>query len=111
MLAEAQALHAFGVQSVATVNALAPHMERYQEMENLLVDPDRLAAYTVDFFTKVHPVNSQPVPQYQHPQLPPAHQSPGGIDLASIRPDQRWMVVDEMERQGLLQGKPLIIGN
>lgn len=87
-------------------------MQRYESMENLLTDPDRLAAYTVDFFTHVHPVdnNNNIPPQQRYPQLPPAQQSPNGIDLGSIAPEKRWMVADEMERQGMFNGKPLIVG-
>ena len=111
LLEEARALQAFGMQSVATMNALAPHIARYQEMENLLTDPDRLAAYTVDFFTHVHPTPSSAEMaqmQGQHPALPPAHHQQA-IDLNSIAPEKRWMVADEMEKQGLFRGKQLIV--
>lgn len=100
------------MQSVATMNALRPHMQRYENMESLVTDPDRLAAYTVDFFTYVHPVdnNNNIPPQQRYPNLPPEQQSSGGIDLGSIAPEKRWMVADEMERQGMFNGKPLIVG-
>ncbi len=113
----AQELQAFGVQSVMTINALAPHIERYGNMENLLTDSNRLAQYTVDYFTHVDPVPDRPQPESAsaslvRPDFPsiPMPNTPGGVRLADVRPEQRWMVADQMERSGLLQGKPLIVG-
>lgn len=96
----------------ATIQQLKPHIARYGQMEQMLTDPNRLAAYTVDFFTHVHPVqNQQPQPQFQRPEFPGGAPSGGGgrqFSLAQVRPDQRWQVADQMERQGMFQGKVLI---
>ena len=51
---------AYNVRSFETIQALAPHIQRYQAMENLLTNPDSLAAYTVDFFTYVQPLPERP---------------------------------------------------
>lgn len=144
---QAQILHQFALESVATMQQLAPHIERYARMETLLTDPnkltafvvdynnhvqtlphveraarmetlltdaDRLAAYTVDFFTHVNPLPDRPnaaasLVRPDFPSMPTNSGGNGQMRLANVRPDQRWMVADKMESQGLLQGKPIIV--
>lgn len=95
-----------------TIAALAPHIQRYAAMENLLTNPDRLARYTVDFFTHVHPLPNRTVPQQDvranFPGLPASSGGSGGFDLAQISPDQRWKVADDLERRGYFRGRQLI---
>jgi hypothetical protein len=107
-----------------TIAALTPHIQRYQSMERLMTDPDRLAKYTIGFFTDVYPVQSTREQQQQQlavsqsnpyqrpnfPALPPA-QGGGGqqLALASVRPEERWKVADQMERQGMFRTKQLIM--
>jgi hypothetical protein len=85
-------------------------------MERLMTDPDRLAKYTIGFFTDVYPVQStreQQQQQYQRPNFPalPPAQGGGGqlLALASVRPEERWKVADQMERQGMFRTKQLIM--
>lgn len=94
---------------------LAPHMERYKAMETLLLNPSLLAAYVNDFFTHVHPVEVQAEQQIQaqrqaFPQMPAGNGGGNGkVNLSDIRPDQRWMVADQMEQAGLFSGKRLVV--
>lgn len=115
-------LRAFGVQATMTINGLAPHIQRYANMENLLTNSSRLAQYTVDYFTYIDPI-PEPEPEPVHiksaatsmvrPDFPaiPMPNTPGGVRLADVRPEMRWQVADQLEKSGLFQGKPLIIGN
>lgn len=97
------------------MQALQPHIERYAAMEHLLTDGNRLAAYTVDYFTHVEPQPDRPnaaasLVRPEFPAMPSgAGQQDGQLRLANIRPDQRWMVADQMEKQGLLRGKPILV--
>lgn len=111
---QAHVLHQFALQSVQTMQELAPHIDRYGRMEELLTDPNRLAAYTVDYFTHVQPLPERPnaaasLVRPDFPAMPPSGGGDGQLRLANIRPEQRWMVADQMEKQGLLQGKPIIV--
>lgn len=102
---------AYNIRSFETVQALAPHIQRYQAMENLLTDPDKLAAYTVDYFTYVQPVAERPnATPLVRPDFPAvlSNPQPGVPILADIHPAERWMIADAMERQGMLRGKQLI---
>ena len=93
-----------------TIQGLKPHIQRYAQMEDMLTDPNRLAAYTVDYFTHVVPVQTQQQ-QFQRPEFPGGAPSGGGggqFQLAQVRPDQRWMVADQLEKQGMFRGKVLI---
>lgn len=100
-----------------TIAALAPHIKRYQNMEQMMTDPDRLAKYTVGFFTDVYPVQgrTQPVaqPQPQRPNFPAMPPAQGGgqqqFSLGNIAPEDRWKVADQMERQGMFKGKQLLV--
>lgn len=118
MTQAARELHAFGVQSVQLINELAPHIDRYGKMESLLTDSNRLAQYTVDYFTHVDPVPDTPQRENAsaslvRPDFPaiPMPNTPGGIRLADVRPEQRWMVADQLEKNGMLQGKPIVVGD
>lgn len=96
-----------------TIGALSPHIQRYSAMEALLTDPDRLAAYTVDFFTHVHPLPpkpsaSQSLVRPDYPQMPVAQGNTGEVSLGQYRPELRWQVADQMERQGLMAMKRII---
>lgn len=93
---------------------LAPHMERYKAMETLLLDPTLLAAYVNDFFTHVHPVEQQAEQEVQaqrqaFPSMPAGNGGGNKINLSDVRPDQRWMVADQMEQAGLFSGKRLVV--
>jgi len=93
---------------------LAPHIERYARMESLLTDPDRLAAYTVDYFTYIKPLPERPnaaasLVRPDFPSMPTNSGGNGQMRLANVRPDQRWMVADRMEAQGLMNGKTIIV--
>lgn len=104
----------FAVDSVNTVSQLAPHIERYAAMEELLTDPDKLAQYTVDYFTHVHPVPDRfnaaaSLVRPDFPSMPVSAGGDGQLRLANIRPDQRWMVADKLERQGAFRNKPLVV--
>lgn len=122
----------FAINAHRTVASLAPHIQRYESMENLLLDPNRLADYTVNFFTHVHPVPStselmqmqqqqqmqpQQMQQVQRAALPATPQgytngSNGSrVNLADVPPEHRWMVADRMEKAGMFNGKVLIGGN
>lgn len=118
------ALQAYGEQLGQTQNfaqyqnqvieKLEPHMQRYKAMETLLLDPELLAAYVNDFYTHVHPVESEAEQQVQaqrtaFPQMPASSGSAGKVNLSDIRPDQRWMVADQMEQAGLFSGKRLVV--
>lgn len=99
-----------------TIRALVPHINRYNNMEQLLSDPTRLAKYTVDMFTHVYPVQAkerpsatQPLVRPDFPSMPSAR-VPGNVRLGDVRPDQRWMVADRMEKAGLMRGKPIVNG-
>lgn len=118
MTQAARELQAFGVQSVQLINELAPHIDRYGKMESLLTDSNRLAQYTVDYFTHVDPVPDRPDPtsasaSLVRPEFPaiPMPNTPGNIRLADVRPEQRWMVADQLEKNGMLQGKPIVVGD
>lgn len=96
-----------------TVDQLAPHIERYQQMESLLTNPDALAAYTVDFFTHVHPVQSVRERQQMQmrpsfPDMPASQATPGQVQLGQIAPWERYKVSDQMERQGMFKQKVLV---
>jgi hypothetical protein len=111
---ENQHLRQFANQSIRTINALRPHIERYAKMEHLLTNPERLANYTVDFFTKVVPVPPRPnaaapLVRPDFPSMPTQSGNSGGVRLGDIRPDQRWMVADKMERSGMLRGKQILV--
>jgi hypothetical protein len=102
---------AYNVRSFETIQALAPHIQRYQAMENLMTDPDSLAAYTVDFFTYVQPLPERPnAAPLVRPDFPAvlSNPQPGVPDLSQIHPSERWKVADAMERQGMWEGKVLI---
>ncbi len=96
---------------------LSPHIERYKAMETLLTDPTLLASYVNDYFTHVHPVEAgnpaaQQPPGYERqpfPSMPSSNSGNGKINLSDVRPDQRWMVADQMEQAGLFNGKQLVI--
>lgn len=101
----------YNIRSFETIQALAPHIQRYQAMENLLTDPDKLAAYTVDYFTYVQPLPERPnAAPLVRPDFPAvlSDPQPGVPDLSQIHPSERWKVADAMERQGMWQGKVLI---
>lgn len=84
-------------------------------MEQLMTDPDRLAKYTIGFFTHVVPINNQQQqqPQFSRPEFPAMPMAQGGgqqqFSLAQVRPEERWRVADQMERQGLFRGKQLVV--
>jgi hypothetical protein len=102
---------AYNVRSYETIQALAPHIQRYQAMENLMTDPDKLAAYTVDFFTYVEPLPERPnAAPLVRPDFPAvlSDPQPGVPDLSQVHPSERWKVADAMERQGMWNGKVLI---
>jgi hypothetical protein len=108
-------LNQFAVNSYDTMRQLAPHIQRYEAMETLMTDPDRLAAYTVDFFTHVHPLPPRenavrPLVRPDFPASPAGDGGNGEMRLADVRPEQRWMVADQMERQGLMRGKQILVG-
>jgi hypothetical protein len=108
-------LNQFALTSVDTMRQLAPHIQRYEAMENMVTDPDRLAAYTVDFFTHVHPLPerqsaTRPMVRPDYPSSPQGAGGGGQMRLADVRPEQRWMVADQMERQGMLRGKQILVG-
>lgn len=93
---------------------LAPHIERYKAMETLLLNPSLLAAYCNDFFTHVHPVEAEAEAEIQSqraafPQMPASSGGTGKVNLSDVRPDQRWMVADQMEAAGLFSGKKLVV--
>lgn len=101
----------YNVRSFETIQALAPHIQRYQAMENLMTNPDSLAAYTVDFFTHVQPLPERPnAAPLVRPDFPAvlSNPQPGVPDLSQVHPSERWKVADAMERQGMWQGKVLI---
>jgi hypothetical protein len=105
---------AFNQHSIQVMQQLAPHIERYGAMENLLLDADRLAAYTVDYFTHVQPLPERPnaaasLVRPEFPSMPASSGNDGTMRLANVRPDQRWIVADQMEQQGLLRGKPIVV--
>lgn len=109
-----QEFQKFAIDSVNTVSQLAPHIERYAAMEALLTDPDRLAQYTVDYFTHVHPVPDRPnaaasLVRPDFPSMPASAGGDGQLRLANIRPDQRWMVADKLERQGAFRDKQIVV--
>lgn len=118
-------LEAYGKQLGATqqfaqyqdsvLQQLKPHIDRYKAMETLLTEPSLLAAYTKDFFTHVHPVQSErdkqemAVSRASFPDMPPAQGNRSSINLSDVRPDQRWMVADDMERHGMFANKVLVM--
>lgn len=111
---QAQVLHQFALESVQTMQQLAPHIERYGRMEELLTDPDRLAAYTVDYFTHVNPLPERPnaaasLVRPDFPSMPTNSGGNGQMRLADVRPDQRYMVADQMEARGLMNGKLIVV--
>lgn len=93
-------------------------------METLLTNPSLLARYVNDFYTHVHPVESegeqqarlvqeqQQVAQAQRqafPQMPTGQGVSGkNLNIADVRPDQRWMFSDQLEAAGLFSGKRLV---
>lgn len=105
------------------IEKLAPHIERYKAMETLLLDPNLLAAYVNDYFTHVVPVQSsqeqatalgqqaqglvQARPQF--PAMPDAQGNSGRINLSDVRPDQRYLIADQMEANGMFNGKRLVV--
>lgn len=96
-----------------TIGALSPHIQRYKAMEQLMSDPNRLAAYTVDFFTHVHPLPERPsasqsLVRPDFPQMPAQQGSNDGTNLGQYRPDMRWKIADQLERQGALATKRII---
>jgi hypothetical protein len=96
-----------------TVDQLTPHIERYNQMENLLTDPNSLAAYTVDFFTHVHPVQSVREQQQMQmrpsfPDMPASQAGSGQVQLGEIAPWERYKVSDAMERQGMFKQKVIV---
>lgn len=102
---------AYNVRSFETVQALAPHIQRYQAMETLLTDPNRLAQYTVDYFTHVQPLPERPnAAPLIRPDFPAilSNPQPGVPSLSDIHPAERWRIVDAMDRQGMLKNKQLI---
>lgn len=102
---------AYNVNSYETIQALAPHIQRYQAMESLLTNPDSLAAYVVDFFTYVEPIPDRPnAAPLVRPDFPAVLSTPepGVPNLSDIHPAERWKIADAMERQGMWQGKILI---
>jgi hypothetical protein len=108
-------LNQFAINSYDTMRQLAPHIQRYEAMENMVTDPNRLAAYTVDFFNHVHPLPPRenavrPLVRPDYPSTPSSNGGNGEMRLADIRPEQRWMVADQMERQGLMRGKQILVG-
>jgi hypothetical protein len=108
-------LNQFALTSVDTMAQLYPHIQRYQAMENMVTDPDRLAAYTVDFFNHVHPLPPRenavrPLVRPDFPSSPSGNGGNGEMQLRDVRPEQRWMVADQMERQGLMRGKQILVG-
>lgn len=102
---------AYNVRSFETIQALVPHIQRYQAMETLLTDPDRLAAYTVDYFTYVQPLPERPnAAPLVRPDFPAvlSNPQPGVPNLSDVHPAERWKIVDAMDRQGMLKNKQLI---
>lgn len=82
-------------------------------MEILLTDPDLLAAYVNDFFTHIVPLPKQDdAVAYQRasfPEMPTGGSGNSAVNLSDVRPDQRWIVADQMEAAGLFSGKTLVI--
>jgi len=98
----------------SVLQQLKPHIDRYKAMETLLTEPTLLAAYTKDFFTHVHPVESTQERQERahrqaFPDMPPVQGNRASINLSDVRPDQRWMVADDMERHGMFTNKVLVV--
>jgi hypothetical protein len=97
----------------SVLEQLNPHIERYKAMETLLTEPTLLAAYVNDFFTQVHPVQTEAEQQHSSrpafPDMPASTGNGGKVNLSDIRPDQRWMVADQMEQAGLFNGKRLVV--
>lgn len=103
------------------IEKLAPHIERYKAMETLLLDPNLLAAYVNDYFTHVVPVQSTTEQQAQaqtqglvqarpqFPAMPDAQGNSGRINLSDVRPDQRYLIADQMEANGMFSGKRLVV--
>jgi hypothetical protein len=96
------------------IGELEPHIARYKAMETLLLDPSLLAAYVNDFYTHVHPVETEAEQQIQaqrsaFPQMPTVDGGGTKVNLSDVRPDQRWMVADQMEQAGLFSGKRLVV--
>lgn len=94
------------------IEQLRPHLERYKAMEILLTTPDLLAAYVQDLFTQVYPVQTETNQQLERqgfPEMPSGQTNNSNISLSDIRPDQRWLVADQMEEAGLFSGKQLVV--
>lgn len=104
----------YNATSYETIQALAPHIQRYQAMETLMTDADRLAEYTNNYFTYVQPLperpNAAPLVRPEFPAMPVGMGNEGQPRLAEVHPALRWQIADQLDREGAFRQKVLIAG-